>query len=336
VLDTIYLIFYYCSVEKAIPIATNWQAAMAVWSLTLPLPLLVRWLFSKKLVDLFVWNLSTVGFRCSVVSNLVFWIASVLGLYADHLVTVATTAKANNHKSATLVGTWLSRCKIQPKRIISGKDRDDLIKLAFFNMVFVACFVCCPLYEWVWSELQNNNGNRRLTDDDDWASTWKTELFVKLPIHALVAEASFFVVHGCLHYVPFLYQAIHSVHHRFRAPTAMACVYSHPLEFAVGNVLPIFLGPMVVTNAHPYTCYIWWGLAMLGTCKGHCGYRILGHIDGHEDHHIYYKYNYGGMGLLDHLVGTTPPLKTNNDGENTFSCSNTSNIISSSSTLHRS
>jgi sterol desaturase/sphingolipid hydroxylase (fatty acid hydroxylase superfamily) len=271
-------------------------------------------LLSKKLFDLFVWNLSTVSFRCSLLSNIVFWIASFLGLYADHLVATTTTATATSSSSPPV--EWLSRCKIQPKQIISGKDRDDLIKLAFFNMVFVACFICCPLYEWAWNELQNGDGynnssnsnrRRRLTDDDDWTSIWKSEILIKLPIHALVAEVSFFVVHGCLHYSPTLYNHIHSVHHRFRAPTAMACVYAHPFEFAIGNVLPIYLGPMVVTNAHPYTCYIWWGLAMLGTCKGHCGYRILGHSDGHEEHHIFYKYNYGGMGLLDHLVGTTPP-----------------------------
>ena len=74
-----------------------------------------------------------------------------------------------------------------------------------------------------------------------------------------------------------------------------------------GNILPIYLGPMVFTNAHPITCYIWWSLAMLGTCKGHCGYRIFGHADYHEEHHVLYKYNYGGMGLLDYLFGTTAP-----------------------------
>ena len=46
---------------------------------------------------------------------------------------------------------------------------------------------------------------------------------------------------------------------------------------------------------------------MLGTCKGHCGYRIFGHADYHEEHHVLYKYNYGGMGLLDYLFGTTAP-----------------------------
>lgn len=251
----------------------------------------------SKLVDVLVWNISSVSFRCSLVSNIVFWIASSLGLYADHLV-------------ATNQSPLLSRCKLQPSRIVSGKDRDELIALAFFNMFFVACSVCCPLYELAWSWLR---AGHRLTEADDWMSIWRSELFFKLPIHALVAEISFYGFHGLLHYSPVLYQHIHQVHHRFPAPTAMACVYAHPLEFALGNLLPIYLGPMVFTNAHPTTCYIWFSLAMLGTCKGHCGYRILGHADYHDAHHVLYRYNYGGMGLLDHLCGTTrpPPAKAN-------------------------
>jgi len=236
----------------------------------------------------------SVSFRCSVVSNLVFWVASIVGLYADHLV-------------ATRQSPLLRRCKIQPTIVISGKDRDDLIARAVFNMVVVACFVCCPLYELVWSNLPYHHHyyreGHRLTGEDDWGSAWRTELLVKLPIHALVAEAAFFGFHGMLHWSPILYRHIHKVHHRFPAPTAMACVYAHPIEFALGNVLPIYLGPMMV-NAHPTTCYIWWSLAMLGTCKGHSGYRILGHADYHEEHHVLYKYNYGGMGVLDRLLGT--------------------------------
>ena len=46
---------------------------------------------------------------------------------------------------------------------------------------------------------------------------------------------------------------------------------------------------------------------MLGTCKGHCEYRIFGHADYHKEYHIFFKYNYGSMGLLDHLFGTTAP-----------------------------
>lgn len=83
----------------------------------------------------------------------------------------------------------------------------------------------------------------------------------------------------------------------------MACVYTHPLEFSFANALPIYLGP-ILTNAHPQTCYIWWSLAMAGTCKGHSGYRILGHADYHEEHHYYNKHNYGATYLSDFLFGT--------------------------------
>lgn len=246
----------------------------------------------QKLLDLIVWdNLSSLSFRCMLVSNFVFWISSFLGLWVDHLV-------------LTQQSQWLKSCKVQPNVVISGRDRTDLIKLAFFNMVVVAGFVCCPIYEWLWIKLQPH---RLGEHDDDWTLIWKHEVLVKLPIHALATETAFYVFHGFLHWSPFFYKNVHRVHHRFPAPTAMACVYAHPFEFAIGNVLPIYLGPMLVTNAHPITCYIWWALAMLGTCKGHSGYRIMGHSDDHEEHHLLFKYNYGGMCLLDRLLGTTPP-----------------------------
>lgn len=247
----------------------------------------------QKLLDLIVWdNLSSLSFRCMLVSNFFFWISSVLGLWADHLV-------------LTQRSPWLKSCKIQPNVVISGRDRIDLIKLTSFNMVVVAGLVCCPLYEWLWGTLQP----RRLDGCDvDWTSIWKREVFVRLPLHALAAEAGFYAFHVFLHSSPFLYRTVHGVHHRFPAPTAMACVYAHPLEFAIGNVLPIFAGPMLTTaTVHPTTCYVWFALAILGTCRGHCGYRILGYSDDHEVHHLLFRYNYGGMCLLDRLLGTAPP-----------------------------
>lgn len=251
------------------------------------------------------------SFRCSMVSNAVFWIASGLCLWADHLVaTQSETQWKSKSKIRKHISKTLKSCKIQPNRIILGRDRSDLITLAFFNMVFVACFICCPLYGYLWNKIQaqTNAQTYPLIAEKDWNLIWKDELLVKLPIHALVAEVSFYILHGLLHWSPFLYRHVHKVHHRFPAPTAMTCVYAHPVEFALGNVLPIYLGP-IFCNAHPTTCYLWWALAMLGTCKGHCGYRIMGHEDDHEDHHLLYKYNYGGMGLLDRMLGTTPPKR---------------------------
>jgi sterol desaturase/sphingolipid hydroxylase (fatty acid hydroxylase superfamily) len=201
--------------------------------------------------------------------------------------------------TSTGKSSLLLRCKLQSNQHLSKEEKADLFLLAFFNMIFVGFFICCPVCEWMWSQVQATN---RLTDADDWV--WHRELLIKLPIHVLVTESSFYAAHYLLHFNPFLYQHIHKVHHRFKAPTAMTCVYAHPLEFALANVLPIYLGPML-TNAHPYTCYAWWTMAMLGTCKGHCGYRILNHADPHDEHHLFTTCNFGGMPLFDLILGTT-------------------------------
>ncbi|KAL7534282.1 hypothetical protein ACHAWF_004775, partial [Thalassiosira exigua] len=191
------------------------------------------------------------SWKCAAASNAVFWPLSALGLCADAL-------------AATSPSSWPARQKLQPDRRLSPRDRTDLISLAAFNMLVVAPFLCCPIFEILWDRIQ---GSDRLTEADEWR--WREELLLKLPLHALVAEVAFYLVHVLLHRSQFLYRTVHKVHHRFVAPTAMACVYAHPLEFAAGNIFPIYLGCML-TNAHPVTCYgIWFPLAMAGTCKGH-------------------------------------------------------------------
>jgi sterol desaturase/sphingolipid hydroxylase (fatty acid hydroxylase superfamily) len=231
------------------------------------------------------WISASTSFRCSALSNAIFWIASLVGLYADHLV-------------ETKKSPFLTKCKIQNDVFISGNDLRDLILLASLNMLFVSIFLCCPMYEFLWDQLHSSN---RLVDSDEWI--WQQELLLKLPVHLLVADLGFYLIHCKLHYSPWLYKHIHKIHHRFPAPTAMASVYAHPVEFCLGNLLPIYMGP-ILTNAHPKTCYIWWCMSILGTCKGHSGYRILGHADYHEEHHYYYKHNYGGMYVSDFLFGT--------------------------------
>lgn len=235
---------------------------------------------------------TSISVRCTMAANVSFWIASFLCLYVDHL---AATAKS----------PLALRCKLQSNQHLSKEGKMDLVRLAFINMVLVGFFFCCPVYEFIWNNIQGDN---RLSETDDWK--WQTELFLKIPIHVLVTDISFYTAHYLLHYNSFLYKHIHKVHHRFKAPTAMACVYAHPLEFVLANVFPIYLGP-ILTNAHPFTCYAWWSMAMLGTCKGHCGYKILNHVDPHDEHHQFYTYNFGGaMPFFDLLFGTAKTTTT--------------------------
>lgn len=211
-------------------------------------------------------DLGSVSWKCVVASNLVFWPLSALGLCVDYL-----AAKGGKRFS------FISKCKLQPNRHLSKKEVTDMVLLTAINMLFIAPCICCPAFERVWTFIQ---GDERLSEADEW--DWRREVWTKIPIHIMVTEVGFYSVHFLLHYSPLLFRTIHKVHHRFLAPTAMACVYAHPIEFAVGNIFPIFLGCML-TNAHPRTCYlIWFPMSMAGTCKGHCGYRIMGFTDPHD------------------------------------------------------
>ena len=238
-----------------------------------------------------LWSGVTISLKCTIVSNVVFWPLGLLGLYIDDLAASVSVVR---------------QYKVQLNKHLSRKDRADLMLLAAFNMLVVTPIFCCPLFEAMWNYTQ---GSDRQDEADEWR--WVQELLIKVPIHAIIAELWFYAVHILLHSSAILYGTIHKVHHRFTSPTAMTCVYAHPLEFAIGNVLPVFLGP-ALTNAHPLTCYIFWfPSAMIGTLKGHCGYRIpwLG-ADPHDDHHLYFRHNYGGMALADKLFGTYQKSKS--------------------------
>ena len=88
----------------------------------------------------------------------------------------------------------------------------------------------------------------------------------------------------------------------------MAAAYAHPLEFIFGNVLGIGAGP-ILTNAHPYTAYAWFTLALLSTCKGHSGYDIL-NARTHDIHHQLTNFNFGVIDLGDYVMGTRNPGNT--------------------------
>ena len=261
----------------------------------------------------------SISFKCGITSNIVYWSLGFIGLCLDSLAAIAApptqqrspTSSSSSHNFSK--GNALRHYKIQPNTFLTNSEIQDLICLTSFNMIVIALLICCPIFESIWNYVQPHRLDQEMIDD--WI--FRNEILCKIPICAVITELGFYSFHYWLHSNTWLYRHIHKVHHRFKAPTALCCVYAHPIEFVVGNMFPIYLG-LILTNAHPYTSYlIWTPLAMIGTCIGHCGYylplpgrSIKLYKDPHDDHHLYYKNNYGGMYLLDYLLGTITPTTT--------------------------
>ena len=120
----------------------------------------------------------------------------------------------------------------------------------------------------------------------------------------LVLELAFYSVHRALHHKQ-LFRRIHRVHHEFRKPTGIATHYVHYLEHLFGNLLPVFLGP-VLLGAHPFVIMLWVVIAVFNAIHTHGGYAIPGLVYAHDHdfHHYRLRGNYGSLGLLDALLRT--------------------------------
>lgn len=94
------------------------------------------------------------------------------------------------------------------------------------------------------------------------------------------------------------------------------CVYAHPIEFILGNVIPLFAGLLVFSNhIHLISLQVWVNYRLLETHEAHGGYEFdisvfkanpLG-IDSnfHNFHHLKNIGNYGTFFYLwDRFFGT--------------------------------
>ena len=186
-----------------------------------------------------------------------------------------------------------SRYKTQGHRsYFTGAEWLQAVAVGVVNLLMFSWFGTIP----VW---QIHRSHARLARWDD-AMDLSTAI-VHTAIHGIVIDVWFFTTHWILHR-PLLYKAIHKFHHRFKAPTAVACTYANPVEFSIGNVMGVVLGP-AVTNCHPFVAAFWMALSLISTSMSHSGYLALG-ASNHDQHHEHFDYNFGVDVIMDRLCGT--------------------------------
>jgi sterol desaturase/sphingolipid hydroxylase (fatty acid hydroxylase superfamily) len=101
-----------------------------------------------------------------------------------------------------------------------------------------------------------------------------------------VAELAFFYSHRLMHTNEWLWTHVHTVHHSWPAPIALCCIYAHPIEFMMGNIPVVMLGPLLM-GSHLSVWVLWSVLAIADTCIAHSGWHLpLQHSpEAHDYHH---------------------------------------------------
>lgn len=198
---------------------------------------------------------------------------------------------------------WWERWRIQqrperhPER--RGPSWDQAVRVVLKNQLFGTLPVLA--LSWFLFELRG-------VDLAGPPPGWTTVLW-QLAVIALVEEILFYAVHRTMHR-PALFRRFHRTHHEFRETISIATHYVHPVEHLLGNLMPVFAGPLLV-GAHPVTTLIWAGIAVTNALHSHAGFALpwMSWTVDHDFHHFNIRGCYGAMGLVDRILGTDQALR---------------------------
>uniref|UniRef100_A0A1B0DB15 Uncharacterized protein n=1 Tax=Phlebotomus papatasi TaxID=29031 RepID=A0A1B0DB15_PHLPP len=111
-------------------------------------------------------------------------------------------------------------------------------------------------------------------------------VLLELAVCILVEEVGFYYSHRFLH-SKHIYKFIHKQHHEWTAPISVTAIYCHPIEHIFSNVLPPFLGVLIM-GSHVATAWLWFSLAILSTLNAHSGYHLpfFPSPEAHDFHHL--------------------------------------------------
>ena len=144
------------------------------------------------------------------------------------------------------------------------------------------------------------------------------EIFWQICLCLLLEDFGFYWSHRILHHDK-LYPHIHKIHHKYKVTASWSSEFAHPIEFIIGNALPVHLGALVLrSRMHILTTAMFLCLRILKTTDAHCGFDfkwspfkmffLAGDSVFHDYHHYKFKGNYGSfLRFWDRFCSTYNP-----------------------------
>ncbi|XP_032435392.1 cholesterol 25-hydroxylase-like protein [Xiphophorus hellerii] len=142
-------------------------------------------------------------------------------------------------------------------------------------------------------------------------SCWR--LSVEVVACFLLFDTFFFIWHYCMHRVPWLYRAVHQMHHQHHVPFALAAQDASSAELL--SLLLLALGSAWMLGCHPLSEALFHFLNSWLAVEDHCGYNLpwalhrllpcMGGAPFHQTHHKKQRNNFAPYFThWDHLFGT--------------------------------
>jgi len=91
---------------------------------------------------------------------------------------------------------------------------------------------------------------------------------------ALCEDMAFYISHRLLHQKPF-YSWIHKIHHENKVTYCLSWMHAHPIEYILGDIGPMVLGPILLQHRiHLSATIAWYLVREAESFDAHCGYSF--------------------------------------------------------------
>ncbi|CAD8204448.1 unnamed protein product [Paramecium pentaurelia] len=234
----------------------------------------------------------------------------VISLYVVHLITYIIV-NAFYFICYESKSKYISQAKIEQKPWPwDGKDSKvwNQMKSLFWKNVFINQFIMIGVAY----------GSSCIKLDTRFDQSFPTvfEISWQILVFGVIEDVLFYFSHRLLH-TPYFYGKVHKVHHIYNITVSWSAEFAHPLEYILGNLIPVIAGPILLgSQTHMITILVFVGLATHKTLSDHSGFNFVWdvyqylplttHSEFHSKHHSLNTGNYSStFTYLDDLLGTT-------------------------------